>query len=173
MFWLHNVPEWTSIFARLVILIVVVDSLSGCVIPAIQAKGKIKWYQINVGLTKLFNLPITYLLFKLGFSPSYAMIVSIVLNFICLFVRLRELKKHLGIGYMEYIKEVVMYDMGVTLLSCIIPTILYVYLSQSLISFFIVCITSLVCTIISILYVGLKKDERSKIMYLVKNKIKK
>lgn len=173
VFWLHNVPEWTSIFARLVILIVVVDSLSGCVIPAIQAKGKIKWYQINVGLTKLFNLPITYLLFKLGFSPSYAMIVSIVLNFICLFVRLRELKKHLGIGYMEYIKEVVMYDMGVTLLSCIIPTILYVYLSQSLISFFIVCITSLVCTIISILYVGLKKDERSKIMYLVKNKIKK
>lgn len=171
--WLHNVPEWTSIFARLVILIVIVDSLSGCVIPAIQATGKIKCYQINVGLTKLFNLPITYLLFKLGFSPSYAMIVSIVLNFFCLFVRLRELKKHLGIGYMEYIKEVVLYDLNVTLLSCILPIILYVNLNQTLISFFLVCITSLVCTVISILYVGLKKDERNKITYWFKSKIKK
>lgn len=171
--WLHNTPNWTAIFARLVLLIVLVDSLSGCIIPAIQATAKIKWYQIKVGITKMINLPITFFLFTMGFNPSYAMIVSIFLNFICLFVRLKELNKHIDIPAIEYFKEVVYYDFIVTLSSVTIPTILYMSLRNGLDRFILVCVTSLICTTWSILYIGLKGDERKRIIGLVIKKLKK
>ena len=170
--WLHVYPAWTALFARLVILIVVVDSMSGCIIPAVQATGNIKGIEFKVGLTKLFNLPITYFLFSCGFSPAYSMIVSICLNFLCLFVRLRELKKHLRIGYFEYFSEVILYDVLVTVTSVIIPILLFWHFQQGLMTLFVIGTTSLLCVVLSVLFVGLRKDERYKLIAMVKTKIK-
>ena len=171
--WLHTFPEWTVLFARLVIFIVVVDSMSGCIIPAVQATGKIQGLEVKIGLTKLFNLPITYMLFRLGFSPAYSMIVSIFLNFLCLFVRMRELKIHLGVGYLEYFSGVIFYDILVTITSVIIPIILFVSLNQGIVSLIIIIIASLACTLLSIFYVGLNREDRQKLISVVKAKIYK
>lgn len=171
--WLHDYPAWTPLFARLVILVVTVDSLSGCIIPAVQATGKIKGLEIKVGLTKLFNLPITYMLFSIGFSPAYAMIVSIFLNFLCLFVRMKELKKHIGIGYLEYFQGVILYDVLVTIVAVVLPIMLYLYFQQSILSLMVVGSVSLLCTLLSILFIGLRKEERYKIVVMIKNKFLK
>lgn len=171
--WLQDYPQWTNIFARLVLLIILVDSLSGCIIPAIQATSKIKWYQIKVGLTKLFNLPITYILFKMGFPPTYAMIVSIVLNFICLFVRLGELKKHLKIGYNEYFKNVLLYDVIVTIVSLIIPCSINIFADHDIVGFILVFTCSIISTLLAIIFIGLSKQERKSVFSIIKSKISK
>ena len=171
--WLQDYPQWTNIFARLVLLIILVDSLSGCIIPAIQATSKIKWYQIKVGLTKLFNLPITYILFKMGFPPTYAMIVSIGLNFICLFVRLGELKKHLKIGYNEYFKNVLLYDVIVTIVSLIIPCSINIFADHDIVGFILVFTCSIISTLFAIIFIGLSKQERKSVFSIIKSKISK
>lgn len=59
--WLGDVPEYTVVFVRLVIVIMLIDSLSGSLITAAQATGRIKLYQTLVGGLLLFIVPISYI----------------------------------------------------------------------------------------------------------------
>ena len=56
--WLKNVPEYTVIFVRLVLVFAMCEVLSGTQITALQATGNIRNYQIVVGSLQLLNLPI-------------------------------------------------------------------------------------------------------------------
>ena len=47
--WLRNVPEYTVIFLRLVLITALIDSLSGTLITSMHASGKVRDYQIIVG----------------------------------------------------------------------------------------------------------------------------
>jgi O-antigen/teichoic acid export membrane protein len=91
--WLGEVPQYTEIFCKLV----VVNSLAGCLgagIPAmVAATGKIKWFQIVLSGTSLLSLPIAYACFKRGY-PAYAiLVVQIVIVLVNAIVRQVMLKK--------------------------------------------------------------------------------
>src|SRR5690606_32288441 len=75
--WLKTVPEYTVIFTRLVIINVLIDCISGPLMTAAQASGKIKLYQSIVGGLLILNLPVSYLFLKLGFQPQITIYISI------------------------------------------------------------------------------------------------
>ena len=66
--WLVEVPEYSVIFLRLVLLITLVDSLSYTLITSVHASGKVKWYQIINGSVLLLTLPIVQYCVKLIFN---------------------------------------------------------------------------------------------------------
>ena len=68
--WLKNVPEYTVIFVRLVLVFAMCEVLSGTQITALQATGNIRNYQIVVGSLQLLNFPISYLLLGKGYAPE-------------------------------------------------------------------------------------------------------
>lgn len=71
----------------------------------------------------------------------------------------------------EYFKEVLQPVFGVTLISLPIPILFEQIVKGYYSNFIISIILAVICTTIATFYVGLKKSEREKIIFLVKKKI--
>lgn len=91
--WLKNIPVYTIIFVRLVIIDVLIDSISYPLMAVVQATGKIKLYQSIVGGSLILNLPVSYIVLKFGCSPESVFIVAIVLSVIALLCRILVVQK--------------------------------------------------------------------------------
>lgn len=162
--WLTVVPDFTVIFCQLVIINTLIDCLSGTIIPAVQATGKIKMYQITVGIILLFNIPLSYLFLKMGFLPQVTMWISIVLSILALFSRLFIVKKLLKFPISLYIKEVIIKALLITAVSSILPYYLGRYLNEGYIRFFIISFLALLSTVSSIYFIGLKSSEKDMVL---------
>ena len=166
--WLGQVPEHTVLFTRLIILLTLAEVISNTLITAQLASGKIRNYQIVVGGTQMLNLPISYLLLRLGFFPEITVIVAIIISQICFFERLLFLRKMVYLPSYRYFKEVYLQLIFVTALSAIAPTTMHATIENSVVRFFTTCIVSIGATILVIYTVGLKKEERSMAIRYVK-----
>lgn len=91
--WLTDVPEYASIFIKLMIVYALIETMNAGVPALIQASGKIKWFQIINSIILLLSLPVAYFLFTLGFPPYYIMVVYIFSLVLIFFTRLILLKK--------------------------------------------------------------------------------
>ena len=67
--WLGQLPEYVVPFTRLIIAISAIDSMASPLMTTAHATGKIKLYQSSVGTVIILNLPISYLLLKMGGEP--------------------------------------------------------------------------------------------------------
>ena len=91
--WLKSVPEYTLIFTQLVLLNSIVDSTSNPSICAALASKKIKVFYLITGTLLIFNLPISYFLLRMGYSPEYTMFVSIAISGVAIIARALILKE--------------------------------------------------------------------------------
>lgn len=160
--WLKIVPEYTSIFCKLIII----DALIGCVsyplMVASQATGKIRLYQFVVGSILLLNLPCTYTLLKLGFSPEYSMYVSIFLSIIALGARLIMLRSLIELDIKQYIKDVVIKSLVVGGVAFVIPFLSISYIhSSAILPFLLNSALCIVCSVLSIYYLGFDAVEKA------------
>ncbi len=185
--WLKIVPEYTVLFCRLVLINTLIDCISGPLMTAAQATGRIKKYQAVVGGLLLLILPISYLLLKNEFPPEITLYVSISISIIALFTRLFIISPLVQLSILTFIRIVLARVFLVAMVSVIFPLIikhsvsneLIQYLSlyipfiikyninQELIQFFAVCLVSVPSVIISIYWLGLKNEEK----FFMKNKL--
>src|SRR5690606_21637153 len=104
--WLKDVPEYAVSFVFLIALNILIDSFSGPLMIGIQATGKIKYYQICLGILLFLNLPISYFYLVVTENPNMVIILSIILSTIALSFRLLFLKKLIGFSVILYLKKV-------------------------------------------------------------------
>jgi len=171
--WLKEVPEYVVLFTRLVIINALIDSLSYSMQSAAQATGKIKLYQTVVGGMMLFNLPISYLLLKLGFPPQVTIYVSIIIAVNCLFLRLWLLKRLVNLPIRNYLKIVLIPVLLVTLIAYMIPLFLIFQIFKmdgSFTRFIIIGIASVLSSLITIYFIGLTIPERHYFNNQLKNR---
>lgn len=171
--WLVEVPEYSVIFLRLVLLITLVDSLSYTLIASVHASGKVKWYQIINGSILLLTLPIVYLALYMGMKPYMAMVISLIMSIICLFVRLAVIRKIINFPMGKFIKNVVFVVFITTIFAFIPIWYLHNILRNSFPSFIIVSIASVLFSLVVSLFVALSSSERNIILKIVLQKIKK
>lgn len=103
--WLKEVPLHTVLFTNLILIVGCIDSLSGTLMTAAQASGKIKKYQMFVGSLLILNLPVSYAVLKLGGSPESTMVVAVVISLIALFVRLWIISPLVQLSVSTYCRE--------------------------------------------------------------------
>lgn len=168
--WLQKIPEYVIIFTRLVILTSLLDSLSYSLTTAALATGKIKMYQIVVGGILLFNLPVSYLLLKVGFGPEITMIIAFGISFIALFIRILMLNKMVGLNILNYLKDVLLKVLFTSFLITLLPSIFYLTMGQGFLRLSIVLFSCFTMGFIFIYFVGLTFNERNYINELFKNK---
>ena len=65
--WLKNVPEYTIIFCRLILILSLIMQFSTGLMVAVSAVGKIRAYQLIMGSLLLLNIPIGFVLIKFIF----------------------------------------------------------------------------------------------------------
>lgn len=170
--WLKDVPEYSVPFVRLVLILSLVEVISQTIVRAVLATGDIKKYQIIVGSIALLTIPIAYMFLKLGFAAESTMVVAIVIAIIALIVRLIIIKPIIGISLYDFSKTVLLPIFLVTLVSAVLPILTYKLLSQqTLLSFFIVCATSVMSVALSALFVGCSAAERKSLLSKAKSVI--
>lgn len=171
--WLKLVPEYCVIFVQLILILAMVDVLSGTLITSILATGRVKQYQIAVGTLVLMNIPIGYVVLKMGFPPQSIFIISIFISFLALFLRLFMLSNIIPISRWQYIQQVVLRALTVSALSFIIPYYCSRSVNESFVAFVIVTFVSVLSTLTVIYFFGLSDKEKHYIINFVKSKIKK
>lgn len=164
--WLTVVPEDTVIFLRLILLTTWINSIANPLIVSVKATGRIKRYESVVGVIMLLILPISYLFLKLGY-PSYTVfIVHLCMECVAQVARVLITRDLIGFSIVSFIKSVILRISLVTVAALIPSLSLYIFLENSVYSFFVVCLASVVFSCLAIYLLGLTKYERQ----LIKNK---
>ena len=168
--WLTEVPDYTANFVRLILVIVVIDSLGGPLYIAKQASGRIRNFQLITGLLMLTILPISYICLKATSSPEVVYIVYIIVLSLVQFVSMLILYKEMSMPIKEYCKNVLVPIFFVSIFSPIFPVLAYFILPKtSLLSFIAVCLLCIVSVVFTIYLIGLTNFEKQ----LLKDKVKK
>lgn len=171
--WLKTVPEHSTLFVQLVLILAMSESISYPLITAIQATGRIRNYQLLVGGLQLLNFPISYCLLHIGFFPEIIMIVAIILTQVCLGARLYMLRKIIKLPTKVFLKKVYLNIIFVSTLSSIIPVLLFRNTPDTLSKFILSSPISVICCIIIIYYIGCNSTERNFILTKTKQIFKK
>ena len=172
--WLEIVPKHAVWFVQLVLIFAMSESISHPLITAMLATGKIRNYQLVVGGLQLMNLPVSYLLLRMGMFPEVVVVVAIVISQCCLAARLLMLRGMIGLSVQKYLKKVYANVLAVTFIASICPYLLSDSMEESFLNFILLCLIAVVCTGIAIYYVGCNKTERQFVVnkiHAIKNKL--
>lgn len=171
--WLGQMPEYVVPFIRLIIVITAIDSMSTPLMTAIHATGNNRLYQLTVGIIMIMTLPISYVFLRLGYSPIYVFIVSLILSVLSLFVRLGITQKQIGLSFGKYVMQVVLRSLSVAAIACLLPLAIHGSLENGWICTVCVSIASIICCMVSAYYVGLNNNEKQAVIKMIKDIIKK
>ena len=176
--WLGQVPEYTDIFVRLIVIQSVIQTFNTGFYTAIYAKGRMKENALTAPLILFSAFPVVYVLFKMGASPvvlSYAYIVSYAVQ--AFIQKPIILVKYINYKWSDF-NPLYWSCFKVTVAACIVPFIFKFCIIKNLTSnpyilFFSVGTICVISTFIAIWYIGLDKNIRSKIIAFVKKKLKR
>lgn len=169
--WLGEVPDYTVQFVQWTFIYFQVDVMSRFLINSVLAYGKIKNYQIVVGGTKLAVFPIVWIVLLLGGSPVTGLIVNVIIEVFCLWIRLLFNNHYTGLPIKRFIKESVIrcWFVFIVILASVECLKLYIFMNS-----IIVVVFSIVLTIAGVWILGLSQYERKlikeKALLIIKRK---
>lgn len=175
--WLSSYPQYTILFTRIIIITTLVDSLSYPLMATFQATGRVKKYQIIVGGIILFNVPISYLVFKYTtLDASACLWIVFSVSLICLLVRLILLQQLLNMAIVKlFFLRVIIPIISVGSIMLLASYMVKTYYISSY-SYILISLSILMAVYIALLYcIGLSAEEKSflkKALEKLKNKVK-
>lgn len=165
--WLKHVPENAIAFCSWILLTTLVTQLTIGLQSAVLAVGKLKKYQIIIGGLQFLNVPLAYLLLKIGL-PAYSVLISYFsIEVVNAMSRLIFAKMYAGLSIIEYI--------NVVLLKEIIPILISIFICYLIVNsiesefrFLLTISFSSMAFCISIYIFGLCKDEKEMLNSILK-----
>ena len=150
--WLTEVPEYTGTFIKISIIISIISYSNKMIDQGIIAIGKMKQLSLWTSSIYLLDFPLTYLVLKLGCSPSSAYLISIIPVFVGFYINLYILSRYAQFPAKEYFFSIFFKNLILIILSAIIPLTIHIFITDNaFLRFFSVCLSSLICSI-SIIY---------------------
>ena len=171
--WLKIVPDYAVAFTQLSLIASMCMMLSNTLTTAIAATGKIRNYQLVVGMMSLSIFPMTWMAFKLGMSPISCYVIYLSVFFLMIFAKIKLVKDKINMSGYAYVQNVLIKALGVTILSIMIPLLVCFLQEDSLFRLIGVCIISFVCTLVSVYYVGMSEFERNYCKDIVNRKLRR
>lgn len=169
--WLKEVPEYTVLFTRLILIDALIMSLSGPLQTLAQATGRIRNYQLIVSSILLLNLPISYILLYLNFQPESTFIVSIVLSIVALISRLMVLKRIANFPVFEFVKNVLVIVLAISILTIALPSFTYNLISNHYLQFLLTFFSVAIPLLLSVWFIAVSKSQKKIIVeYIIKSK---
>ena len=175
--WLVEVPDSAVPFARLSLVLGMLDCLGKSSFTACIATGKMKRYALIYTPVAILEFPLAWIAFALGGKAVWAYYMYILVKSLCLVMRLVLLKELLGFKPSVFVKSVYVRIIPATLVS-IVPMILIVrFLPQGYWRLLLSLVVGVsVVTVVS-LYIAMTYNERkwifSKTRLIVSSIVKK
>lgn len=168
--WLVDVPEYTAIFCKLILVFLLMDAYMMPMVFAVQATGSIRNYQIIMSLIIFLNFPIAYFGLKTGMPPYCVWFARILINAILFGARLVYLYKHLEFPVSSYLKHSLVPVLVVS--CCVIPLPMYVHLhiTNTWLNVIFVCLSFFICYAFFVYTFGFSKTEKDTIIQAISNR---
>lgn len=172
--WLKNVPDYAVIFCQLSLINNLISIMFRTIAFSIHATGRIKRISFINGTIYIMVLPISYIFLKFGGSPVLPFIVNIVLLILGCLSNLYTLRLYIpSFSVSVFLKRVVLLCLIIASLSSFIPIIIHLNMPDGWTRFIIVGASSVFCVSVTVFCIGLDKDQRSKVVLKLKEKIGK
>ena len=175
--WLGQVPEYCDIFLKLVVIQSLFQIFDTGLYTAIYANGNIKWNALTVPVIAFCAFPVVYILFKFGASP-----IALSWVFIFVYAILGCIQKPLilikicGYKFRDFIP---MYwnCLKVTIIASVIPFMFDCWIrmqtENQYVIFLSVAVISVLSVCVSSWCFGIDARVRTKVLELVRKKLKK
>ena len=168
--WLKVVPPFANSFVCLSLGYCLVDSLSIPIFTLISATGKIKAYQLIIGICFILNIPLAYWLLSMGLSPVWVLVARIGITCLLMPVRLLISKKQAGFPIRRYLEQVVFRSFCVVVISGF-PTFLLSKSFSGWTSFLISSTYSSSMVLLGGWFLGLSSDERGTLIVVIRQRM--
>lgn len=158
--WLKVVPDYTVVFLRLLLCIIIVDSVAKPLMTAAAATGDVKLYQSLIGGVLLSIVPIAYVVLKFGGSPESVYLVHLVICIVAFVIRLWVIKPMIKLSLRQYFSSVILRCLIVLMASLPLCILIKHILPIGILASIMVCVFSIVETLIITYLLGLTSAER-------------
>lgn len=171
--WLSdNVPEHTSTFVIIVIITTLFNNLNAAISNVVHATGKMKKYQLTLGLIGISTVPCAYIAMRMGGSPEVALLITTLSMAIAQCFALVILKTLVSYSILDYCRQVLLPFIMVMAVTFFIPFMPHYFLKEGFLRLIIVAIVSIVSSIVAVLMIGLNSSEKSMLKGIVNRGIK-
>lgn len=158
--WLGEAPEWSALFLRFAMFESLAVTLGQNLFRLIQADGKVKNYTIHAAITAGLIFPLTWIAYVIG-APVWSAYLIFILDFMVLnIVRFYDLKKLMIFSIRQFMRDVAVPCMIVSIASFIVPVIICYYLEAGIMRFLINVPIAVLWTLLCCIIFGLTKNER-------------
>lgn len=172
--WLGDaIPENTALFAVLVLVTYTWRTFHIAALMPFHAIGNIKTGNIIIGSLMIATLPIGYVLFRIGIPAYSVFLVIFAVEIVGMFAIYWLIHNYEYFPYLDIFRKILIPSTAVTLLTVALPLYIIHFMEDGWLRLILVCVSSEITLVLSAFYIGLNKSERSRIISLAKNKLKK
>jgi O-antigen/teichoic acid export membrane protein len=165
--WLgaSQAPENTVVFIRLVLIYIMIEAVSYTMVTAMLSTGNIRNYQLLVGGLQLLNLPVDYILLRMGAPAEVIYYVAGAVAILCLSARLFMLRKMIALPVGRFLREVLSRELVVAGLALIVPLLLSRSTLEGWGGFLLSVLATEISSCAIIWFIGYDHDEKDIILH--------
>ena len=160
--WLDEVPDMALHFLHLTLIMGIINSMHGPIVTAMQATGRIKLFQITIAIIMVLDIPISFLLMKLGVAPYSVMYSAIGTAFIGLVARILLLHRIIKINLKDFFITLIFRNIAILFIMFIPALYVSQFIPMTFYGLGIFCLISLIWSCF-VLYFSLTLNERNMI----------
>lgn len=165
--WLKEVPEYAVVFTQIILIAMFIEKFTFSITDTIRAIGKIRNFQVAETSFRILNIPLGYLVFKMGYSPIAIYIISMIISILIFGNRLYFGKKIAGIIIPNYLKNAVKPVLFPLLIAGSLSFLVHFYMIESFTRFFLVTFAFMSLLTLTFWFWGLMDEERAKFKEIV------
>lgn len=159
--WLKEVSDYMIIFSKYSVIFAIIASLHTPVTIIIEATGNIRRYRVLVESFTLLSMPLTWIVYKMGFQPESTYIVVILIFSIAQIIRVRILSQNIpGITTLQYFSKFVIGAIPITIIAYVALNLIQGILPYGFIRLAIMLFTSVFVILLLTYLLGLDKHEK-------------
>lgn len=162
--WLDEVPNYTSIFIRILLIISAIEVLATPLNVSAQATGKIKVYEITISIFLMMIIPIAYIVLLISPQPYNVFFVFLFQSCLAHIARMIILRKKIGLSTRLYIKSVFLKLIFVSFVAAIVPIYIHLSISNNIYRLIYVGLSCLIITPSLVFLIGLSKQEKKAVL---------
>lgn len=173
--WLKEVPPYTAMFVRFMIVESLCNILGSGFNTMILASGRIKSTQLYGRLITLSVLPLSYIALKITPTPIWPMLISAILTLIYSIFLVYTANRYMHFGLYKYLQTMIKPTCKVLIITYLGCWIINDYFSfntplvECIVYTFILCCYAAIV----IFCVGIEKSDKKYIISIIKNKLEK
>ena len=166
-----EVPLHSDNFVRLMLALSCVEVLASSLNVGIQASGRVKVLETTVSIILLLILPVSYVSLKIVEIPEIVFIINLFFVLVAQVARMVIAHSLFSLSIRKYCKNVLVPIFFVILTSALVPVFLKYLLPNTVANALVVICASLLSCFLSIIYIGLSRNDRSRLVSFALSKL--